>query len=107
MAHIRTLDTQRQAAAISWMSKAFGDQIELSIWNVDHMVEFDEKYSNGEIIGAVIEGTAELLIGKDSQETSTIGPNQSWFLPEGTIYQWKIKSVPFRAVIAMPRGESM
>lgn len=104
MAHIRSLDIQNQAAAMSWVSKTFGDRIELRIWNVDHMMDFEPRYASSEIIGAVIEGNAELTIGKN-ESTTPVSPNQSFFLQPGTFYQWKVKTVPFKAVIAMPRGE--
>lgn len=104
MAHVRSLDIQHQAAAMSWISKTMGDQIELRLWNVDHIMDFDTRYASGEIIGAVVEGNAELTIGKN-ESTTPISKNQSFFLPYGTFYKWTVKTVPFKAVLAMPKGE--
>lgn len=104
MAHISLMNNMQPSAACSdWTSTTHGNEVELRIWNVDKPTEFDKQRCVYETVGTVLCGNAELLVGENNEPIAQgiiVGPNQSWSLPGGTMYRWKVKSVPFKAVIA-------
>lgn len=107
MAHITLMQQSHPPAASSnWTAKAQGNEVELQIWNIDHPCETDVKICQIEMVGSVLCGSGELIVGSPSDtnldtQGVVVGPNQSWSLQSGMTYKWKIKSAPFKAVVAV------